>query len=98
MYNIKDCFRLLMSMFKGRHEAFFRSKCAQTILEPRSQQIVNFVEGELLKIEESLKVLLLFFLFDGTHKHNSFSFLKQTHILCLSIATFDLFNGGWIKI
>ncbi|KAF9562588.1 DUF323 domain-containing protein [Agrocybe pediades] len=38
-----------------RHEAFFKSKCAQTMREPRSQKEVTFSEGELLKIEESLK-------------------------------------------
>ncbi|KAF8908854.1 DUF323 domain-containing protein [Gymnopilus junonius] len=38
-----------------RHEAFFQSKCGQTIVEPGSGKLVKFTEGELLKIEQSYK-------------------------------------------
>lgn len=45
-----------MTLFPGRHEAFFRSKCVHTIHEPSRGQDVTFLKGELMKIEESLKV------------------------------------------
>ncbi|KDR82860.1 hypothetical protein GALMADRAFT_134402 [Galerina marginata CBS 339.88] len=37
------------------HEAYFKSKYIQTIREPGSGKEIAFLEGELLKIEESLK-------------------------------------------
>ncbi|KAF8964415.1 hypothetical protein BDZ97DRAFT_1919098 [Flammula alnicola] len=37
------------------HEAFFKSKCVQTIYEPGSQKEIKFSKDELMKIEESLK-------------------------------------------
>lgn len=40
----------------GRHEAFLKSKCDQSIKEPRSQNEVFFQKGEIMKIEESWKV------------------------------------------
>ncbi|KAF8798917.1 DUF323 domain-containing protein [Phlegmacium glaucopus] len=38
-----------------RHEAFFKSKCVHTIHEPSRGQDVTFLQGELMKIEESFK-------------------------------------------
>ena len=43
----------------GRHEAFFKSKCAQEIKNPLIQNIV-FQQEEMVKIEQSMKVLTLF--------------------------------------
>ncbi|PPR00441.1 hypothetical protein CVT24_004502 [Panaeolus cyanescens] len=39
----------------GRHEAFLKSKCSQTIKEPGSQKEVVFQKDEMMKIEESWK-------------------------------------------
>ena len=44
------------TLFPGSHEAFFKSKCAHTIHEPSHGQDITFLKGELMKIEESLKV------------------------------------------
>jgi hypothetical protein len=46
----------MTSFFPGRHEAFFKSKCAHTIHEPSRGRDITFLKGELIKIEESLKV------------------------------------------
>jgi hypothetical protein len=43
-------------LFPGSHEAFFKSKCVHTIHEPSHGQDITFLKGELMKIEESLKV------------------------------------------
>ncbi|KIM43288.1 hypothetical protein M413DRAFT_69830 [Hebeloma cylindrosporum] len=39
----------------GHHEAFYKSKCDQTILEPVTKRNITFLKDELVKIEESLK-------------------------------------------
>jgi len=43
-------------LFPGRHEAFFKSKCTHIIQDPSSGQDITFLTGELMKIEESVKV------------------------------------------
>lgn len=40
----------------GRHEAFFKSKCAQTVRDPSNEKEITFLKDELMKVEESLKV------------------------------------------
>ena len=44
------------TLFPGSHEAFFKSKCVHTIHEPSQGQDITFLKGELMKIEESIKV------------------------------------------
>ncbi|KAF9483484.1 hypothetical protein BDN70DRAFT_873769 [Pholiota conissans] len=43
------------SVSERRHEAFFKSKCSQTLSEPRSGRVFTFLKDELVKIEESWK-------------------------------------------
>ncbi|KAF5382668.1 hypothetical protein D9615_002725 [Tricholomella constricta] len=38
-----------------QHEAYFKSKCAQTVQDPSTKQDIPFLEEEMLKIEESFK-------------------------------------------
>ncbi|KAF8073937.1 DUF323 domain-containing protein [Lyophyllum atratum] len=38
-----------------RHEAYFKSKCAQTVQDPSTKREVSFLEDEMMKIEESFK-------------------------------------------
>jgi hypothetical protein len=43
-------------LFLGNHEAFFKAKYVHTIREPSHGRDITFLKGELMKIEESLKV------------------------------------------
>ena len=43
-------------LFPGRHEAFFKSKCEHTIHDPSRGKDITFLQGELMKIEQSFKV------------------------------------------
>jgi hypothetical protein len=45
-----------IELLLGQHEAFYRSKHAQTIQDPSSKTSFVFLENEKLKIEESFKV------------------------------------------
>ncbi|KAG5644779.1 hypothetical protein DXG03_007687 [Asterophora parasitica] len=38
-----------------QHEAYFKSKCAQTVQDPLSKRDISFLEEEMMKIEESFK-------------------------------------------
>ncbi|RDB14613.1 Ergothioneine biosynthesis protein 1 [Hypsizygus marmoreus] len=38
-----------------QHEAYYKSKCAQTVQDPSSKKEISFLEDETLKIEESFK-------------------------------------------
>lgn len=38
-----------------RHEAYYRSKCSQVITEPTQHTQIQFLENEIIKIEESVK-------------------------------------------
>ncbi|KAF9013309.1 hypothetical protein BDQ17DRAFT_1231986 [Cyathus striatus] len=38
-----------------RHEAYFKSKCKQSVQDPSTQKEISFLENELMKIEESYK-------------------------------------------
>ena len=40
----------------GQHEAYYKSKHAQTIQDPSSKNSFVFLKDEMLKIEESFKV------------------------------------------
>ncbi|KAG5649717.1 hypothetical protein H0H81_002392 [Sphagnurus paluster] len=42
--------------FLGQHEAYFKSKSAQSIKDPLTKQEIVFLPEEMLKIEESFKV------------------------------------------
>jgi hypothetical protein len=46
---------LLANLLLGRHEAFFKAKVTHSVPNPKGKAF-SFVEGELIKIEESLKV------------------------------------------
>ena len=80
----------------GSHEAFFKSKCTHTIHEPSHGQDITFLKGELMKIEESLKVSR-----DKTIKYYSLfivrSFLIGTVIPCSRKPIFALFSDGPIR-
>ncbi|KAF8895621.1 hypothetical protein BD779DRAFT_1466996 [Infundibulicybe gibba] len=39
----------------GRHEAYYKSKCEQTITDPTSKKEITFSENEMMKVEESFK-------------------------------------------
>lgn len=38
-----------------RHEAFYQSKCTQTVRAPAGDKVFDFMEDEMIKIEESVK-------------------------------------------
>jgi hypothetical protein len=85
------------TLFPGSHEAFFKSKCVHTIHDPSHGQDITFSKGELMKIEESLKVsheswILLFFFFFTVR-----SFLIETVIPYSRQPIFALFSDGPIR-
>jgi hypothetical protein len=47
---------LLANLVPGRHEAFFKAKVSHSVPNPKGKAF-SFVEGELIKIEESFKVV-----------------------------------------
>ena len=82
------------TLFSGSHEAFFKSKCEHTIHEPSHGQDITFLKGELMKIEESLKVSC-----DKTVEYYFFlitvrSFLIETVIPYSRQPIFALFSDG----
>ncbi|KAG6917055.1 hypothetical protein DXG01_004027 [Tephrocybe rancida] len=42
----------------GQHEAYFKSKCAQKVQNPSSDEEISFLEEEMMKIEQSFKYQL----------------------------------------
>lgn len=40
----------------GQHEAYYKSKCTQTVQDPSTKVKATFLEEETIKIEESYKV------------------------------------------
>lgn len=57
------------SIILGQHEAYYESKCAQTIQDPSTKKEISFLKAETIKIEESLKVGL--FKYTYFHQLNS---------------------------
>ena len=51
--------------FLGRHEAYYRSKCSQTIEIPTTKQTLSFLADELVNVEVSQKVRYSILCWDG---------------------------------
>lgn len=45
----------------GRHDAYYRSRLAQTVRDPQTQVDFEFLEDELIHIEVSHKVLRIIY-------------------------------------
>ena len=43
----------------GRHDAFYRSRVAQTVRDPQTQVDFTLLEDELIHVEESHKVIYI---------------------------------------
>jgi len=81
----------------GRHEAFFKSKRAQTVRDPSNEKEITFLKDELMKVEESLKVCSLFCVLDFRSHFSLSSSPITTHIPCSQQLTFDPCRGGRIR-
>ena len=79
----------------GQHEAYYKSKRAQTIQDPSGRNSFVFLQNELLKIEESFKVglepdLFLCYLFNSLPP----SFPRPMLLLSLQRVTYGLYSVG----
>ena len=55
-YNLKTC---VTSAIQGQHEAYYKSRCNQTIHEPSKNTVFTFLANELINVEVSHKVCML---------------------------------------
>ena len=67
IYNVLNVFNL------GQHEAFYKAKLTHNVRNPLGKEDFMFLEGEHVKIEQSLKVRL---------RHYAFTIRLLTSLLC----------------
>lgn len=47
----------MLKLSTGRHEAYYRSTCDQTVVDPETKAHFPFVKDELIRVEVSHKVM-----------------------------------------